>query len=136
VGEPTGQQKPELLFAIEAEPSSSDMSENLAAYRRLTACQKAVIAAELKRKIELEIAEESRLSRRRRKWRVKNDRPLFRLKSLLSKSLRSEFMRSLTWIGLDRAVREMRPLPGYPRSFPSMGSNSNSGAIVSSGRNP
>jgi hypothetical protein len=95
VGEMTGKQKPEPLFAIEAEPSSSDLSESLAAYRHLTACQKAAIAAELKRKIELEISEESQPSRRRRKWRLKNDRPLFRLNSVLRTSMRSVFMRSL-----------------------------------------
>jgi hypothetical protein len=57
---------PAPLFAIEVEPSSSDLTENLAIYRRLTARQKAAIAAELRRKVETEIAQARRPSPRRR----------------------------------------------------------------------
>jgi hypothetical protein len=59
--------KSEVLFAIE-EDSHSDWS--LADYRRLNANQRAAIAAELKRKVETEIAQQRRPSRRRQKGLV------------------------------------------------------------------
>ena len=59
MSETTRKHNPEPLFAIEVEPSSADLSENLAVYRRLSPRQKAVIAAELRRKVEAEIAEDT-----------------------------------------------------------------------------
>jgi hypothetical protein len=48
--------KPELLFAVEDDPSHPDLSMGLADYRRLSANQRAAYAAELKRKVHMEIA--------------------------------------------------------------------------------
>jgi hypothetical protein len=64
VAETTVKHNPEPVFAIEVDPSSSDLSKELAVYRRLPASQKAAIAAELRRKVDLEIAEERRVSHR------------------------------------------------------------------------
>ena len=52
--------KPEVLFAIEDDTSHPDLSMGLAAYRRLNASQRAACAAELKKKVEIEIAEQRR----------------------------------------------------------------------------
>jgi hypothetical protein len=57
--------KPEVLFAIDEDPSHPDLSRSLADYRRLNASQRAAYAAELKRTVE--IAEQRRPSRRRQK---------------------------------------------------------------------
>jgi hypothetical protein len=59
--------KPEVLFAIEED---SPLNLGLADYRRLNANQRAEIAAELKRKVETEIAQQRRPSRRRQKGLV------------------------------------------------------------------
>jgi hypothetical protein len=58
----------ETLFAIEVEPAIADLNENLAIYRRLTVRQKSAIAAELRRKVQTEIAKERQASRRRPRW--------------------------------------------------------------------
>jgi hypothetical protein len=57
--------KPEVLFALEDDTSHLDLSMILADYRRLNASQRAAYAAELKRKVNTEIAEHRRSSRRR-----------------------------------------------------------------------
>jgi hypothetical protein len=82
VAETTRNQNPEPVFAIEVDPSSLDLSEKLAEYRRLPASQKAAIAAELRRKVDLEIAEASRVPHRR-PVRPRYDGPLSRVKSAL-----------------------------------------------------
>jgi hypothetical protein len=55
------------LFAVEDEASDPHLEMGLAAYRRLNASQRAAFAAELKRKVETEIAEQGRPSQRRQK---------------------------------------------------------------------
>jgi hypothetical protein len=70
----------ETLFAIEVEPSGQDLSQNLLVYRRLTAKQKVAVAAELKLKVELEIAQAKRPSRRRL-WRGKRANTILRVKT-------------------------------------------------------
>ena len=50
--------KPEALFAIEDEPSHPDLSRGLANYRRLNASERAACAAELKRRVEIEIVDQ------------------------------------------------------------------------------
>jgi hypothetical protein len=59
--------KPEVLFAVEDDTYDPDLSMSLADYRRLNANQRAEYAAELKRKVQTEIAEQRRLSRRRQR---------------------------------------------------------------------
>jgi hypothetical protein len=95
--------KPKSVFAVEAETSDADLRRNLAAYRRLTANQRGAYAAELKRKveIEIEIAEKRRPSRRHQK-----DGSLFRVKSALM-----AFMRSVV-----RRIGSSRPAPILGRS--------------------
>ena len=73
----------ETLLAIEVEPSSDDLAENLAIYRRLTARQKAAIAADLKRKVQREIAEERQASRQRAARRPHSAGPLSQAKNAL-----------------------------------------------------
>jgi hypothetical protein len=90
VGETTPEHTPEPIFAIETD-SGLDLDRNLAVYRRLTASQREAHAAELKRKVELEIANESRQSRRRPKRLVKNARLVSRLKSNLAMFIYSMF---------------------------------------------
>jgi hypothetical protein len=84
-------QKPEFPFAIEEDEefSGPDLGSNLADYRRLSTSQRAAYAAELKRKVEVEIAGPRRPSRRRQKGVV----------ALLVGSL---FGRSRALGGLDR----------------------------------
>ena len=53
------------LFAIDEEASELHLEMGLAVYRRLNARQRAAYAAELKRKIQIEIAEQGLLSQRR-----------------------------------------------------------------------
>ncbi len=89
MSETTRKHNPEPLFAIEVEPSSADLSENLAVYRRLSPRQKAVIAAELRRKVEAEIAEDTQARLRRQGGLIGIDRPLSRAKSALRILLRS-----------------------------------------------
>jgi hypothetical protein len=55
------------LFAVEEEDSDLHLEVGLAAYRRLNAGQRAAYAAELKRKVQTEIAEQGRPSRRRQR---------------------------------------------------------------------
>ncbi len=62
--------KPEALFAIEDEPSHPDLSRGLANYRRLNASERAACAAELKRRVEIEIVDQKCRSRRRQKGLV------------------------------------------------------------------
>jgi hypothetical protein len=57
--------KPEVLVAIDEDASHPDLSNGLAAYRHLNARQRAAYAAELKRKIQVEIAEQGLLPQRR-----------------------------------------------------------------------
>jgi hypothetical protein len=78
---------PEPLFAVDVEPIGAELSRNLAAYRRLTDNQKAAVAAELKKKVEIEIAA-SRGTRRVFVERAKLLHP-FRLLSLSSRSILS-----------------------------------------------
>lgn len=78
---------PQSDFAVEAETSDADLRRNLAAYRLLTANQRSAYAAELKKKIVIEIAEQRRPSR---------PRPLFRMKFSLIAFMQSIFIRSLT----------------------------------------
>jgi hypothetical protein len=59
--------KPEVLFAVEDDPPRPELSSGLAAYRRLSASQRAACAAELKRKVETEIAEQGRSSQQRQR---------------------------------------------------------------------
>jgi hypothetical protein len=73
---------PESFFAVEEEPSGVDVARNLSAYRRLTASQRAMAAAELKRNVEVEIAEQRRSARPRQRF-------LFRVKSALMDLVRS-----------------------------------------------
>lgn len=55
------------LFAIDEEASDVHLKVGLAAYRRLNARQRAAYAAELKRKVQAEIAERGRSSQRRQR---------------------------------------------------------------------
>jgi hypothetical protein len=55
------------LFAIDDEASDLHQEMGLAVYRRLNVRQRVAYAAELKRKISLEIAEQGRSSRRRQR---------------------------------------------------------------------
>ena len=92
MSETTRQDEPQLLFAIEVDATTSDLSENLAVYRRLSARQKATIAAELRRKVETEIAEAKRPARRRSSGHVNGAGQAFQAGSTLgalTKSLRS-----------------------------------------------
>jgi hypothetical protein len=82
VAETTRKDTPEPLFAIEEDPSSLDLREKLAEYRRLPVSQRAAIAAELRRKVDLEIAEARRVSHQR-PGRPRYDGPLMRVKSAL-----------------------------------------------------
>jgi hypothetical protein len=59
--------KPEVLFAIEED---SPLNWSLADYRRLNAEQRTARAAELRRKVETEIASQRRSSRRRQRGLV------------------------------------------------------------------
>jgi hypothetical protein len=59
--------KPEVLFAIEED---SPLNWSLADYRRLNANQRAAIAAELKRKVETEIAQQRRPPQRRQRGMI------------------------------------------------------------------
>jgi hypothetical protein len=72
MGETIRQHESEPIFAIEAETSDADLRRDLAAYRRLTANQRGAYAAELKRKVEAEIAEQRRPSRQRSLSRVRS----------------------------------------------------------------
>ena len=76
--------QPEFLLAVEAESSGPDVRMSLADYRRLNDRQRAAVAAELKRKVEIEIAEQRQRSQAR---------PLFRPKSALIAFIRSVFGR-------------------------------------------
>jgi hypothetical protein len=82
VAETPCKHNPEPVFAVEVEPSGLDLRERLAEYRRLPANQKAAIAAELRRSIVHEIAEERRVPHRRPR-RPGFDGPLSRVKSAL-----------------------------------------------------
>ena len=62
--------EPEVLFAIDEDSSSPDLNAPLAVYRRLNPVQRAAIAAELKRKVEIEIAQQRHPSRRRQRGMV------------------------------------------------------------------
>ena len=54
-------------FALDEEASDLHLEMGLAVYRRLNARQRAAYAAELKRKVQIEIAEQRRPSRRQQK---------------------------------------------------------------------
>jgi hypothetical protein len=100
VAETTRKHNAEPVFAIEVDPSSSDLSEKLAEYRRLPASQKAAIAAELRRKVVLEIAEE-RPVRRRRTGPPRHDGPLSRVKSAFKVLAGVVFTGSKPWHAKD-----------------------------------
>jgi hypothetical protein len=55
------------IFAVEEEASDLDLEMGLAAYRRLSANQRTACAAELKRKVQIEIAEQGRSSQPRQR---------------------------------------------------------------------
>jgi hypothetical protein len=97
----TREHKPKPLFAIEVEPSSADLTENLAAYRRLTTREKAAIAAELRRKVEIEIAEARRGSRQRPP-RSRYDGPLSQVRSALKVLTRVAFTGTQSRDAIDR----------------------------------
>jgi hypothetical protein len=99
----TTHNKAEQLFAIEAD-EVLDLGGNLAAYRRLTESQKAAIAAELRRKVEIEIAiaEERQASRRQHTGFAKKDGALSRVKSALIAFMRIVLANSPYQGGLDR----------------------------------
>ncbi len=92
-----------VLFAIEVEPSDDDLSQNLLAYRRLTARERAAVAAELKRKIEIEIAADSQGRGRRVRPFVRNVGYPVRAQSAWTDLMRSVFPRSPYRRALDRA---------------------------------
>jgi hypothetical protein len=78
--------RPEPLFAIEVESSSVDLTQSLAIYRRLNDAQKAVAAAELRRRVELEI-EAGRKALRRTDGKRANAPALFNLGSMLGRRI-------------------------------------------------
>jgi hypothetical protein len=92
----------ETLFAIEVDPSGQDLSQNLRVYRRLTPKQKAAVAAELKLKVELEIALANRPSRRR-PWLVDRANAVVRVKTGLLR-LRYVLFSCLQYLLADRIV--------------------------------